>query len=137
MLFKTITERCLHLIGFVTQNKIYRLTQLKHLLCNSDNNLETFFPVGRIDSCPYSMYSRCKFINGCLAASIVCIYYITIVLSRNSAGGPCHCITFSDSGRVPGMTEEDPRVQAQSGTKTHSGLLSKSGTKNMPLEVNQ
>ena len=53
------------------------------------------------------MYHRCKFINGCLAASIVCNYDITIVLSRNSAGG-CHCITFSDSGRVPGTTEEDP-----------------------------
>ena len=78
------------------------------------------------------MYSRCKFINGCLAASIVCNYDITIVLSRNSAG-PCHCITFSDSGRVPGTTEEDPRVQAQSGIKTHSGLLSESGTKNMLL----
>ena len=67
------------------------------------------------------MYSRC---NGCLAASIMCNYDITIVLSRNSAGG-CHCITFSDSGRVPGTTEEDPRVQAQSGTK------------NMFLELNQ
>ena len=79
------------------------------------------------------MYSRCKFINDCLAASIVCIYDITIVLSRNSAGG-CHCITFSDSGRV---LKKTPRVQAQSGTKTHSGLLSESGTKNMFLEVNQ
>ena len=79
------------------------------------------------------MYSRCKFIISCLAASIVCNYDITIVLSRNSAGG-CHCITFSDSGRVPGTTEEDPQVQAQSGTKTHSGLLSESGTKNMFLE---
>ena len=82
------------------------------------------------------MYSRCKFIISCQAASIVCNYDITIVLSRNSAGG-CHCITFSDSGRVPGTTEEDPRVQAQSGTKTHSGLLSESGTKNMLLELNQ
>ena len=43
---------------------------------------------------------------------------------------------FSDSGRVPGTTEEDPRVQAQSVTKTHSGLLKESGTKNMFLEVN-
>ena len=82
------------------------------------------------------MYSRCRFIISCLAASIMCNYDIAIVLSRNSAGG-CHCITFSDSGRVPGTTEEDPRVQAQSGTKTHSGLLSESGTKNMFLELNQ
>ena len=42
-----------------------------------------------------------------VASSIARNYEITKILSRNLAG-VCHCITFSDSGRVPGTTEEDP-----------------------------
>ena len=82
------------------------------------------------------MYSRCEFITCCLAAYIVCNYEIAIVLYRNSAGG-CHCITFSDSGRVPGTTEEDPRVQAQYGTKTHNRLLNQEyAFRTEPITIN-